>query len=258
MPFTVSHTIAAVPLRRLLGRRAVASALVIGAMVPDFRHLVPGLEALGTHTLGALLWFSLPVGMATFLFFHAALREPGLALLSVATRRRLGVFIRPTPRMPPSLAAVALCVSVGAVSHLVWDQFTHRETLVVESFRPFFYFTVFRLGRDHVYLHEVLQAGSSIVGLVALVAWGRRWLAAQPIDETIGPGASATERAVGLTLVVVAPATALVVRFALATHARLPWRDVAVHSVWMSCRIFALGTAVFALVWRLRHRRGVA
>ncbi len=262
MPFTVAHTITAVPLRRLFGKRAVPSALVIGAMVPDFRHLVPGLDSLGTHTLAALVWFSLPVGLATYALFQTALRAPALAVLPLSVRQRLGRFIRPTSaRVAPPLAAVALCVLVGAVSHLAWDELTHRGT-VVEHFSGFFYTVLWHRRRHYLYIYTLIQYGSSVLGFVLLVAWCRRWLAAQPLDETIGPGASPLARAVAVVLLFVAPTTASIVRFFFVVRARVPLRDAPAVAVWQAGRAFAVGVLVgavdvlvFALVWRLRHRR---
>ena len=105
MPFTASHVIAAVPLRRLLARRAVTSALVIGTMVPDFRHfipVIPGHAHLPTHFVSALLWFALPVGLVTYFVFERLLRAPAVALLPVFVRQRLGARLAPpTPAEEP-------------------------------------------------------------------------------------------------------------------------------------------------------------
>jgi Domain of unknown function (DUF4184) len=258
MPFTVAHTITAVPLRRLLGKRAVPSALVIGAMVPDFRHLIPGLDALGTHTLAALLWFALPVGLATYLLFHAMLREPALALLPVAIRRRMGRFIRPAAGEPrPGLVGVALCLIIGAVSHLAWDELTHRGT-VVEHFSGFFYTILWHRRRHCLYVYTLIQYGSSVVGLVLLVAWCRRWLARQPVDESIGPAGTAAERALGVVLVLGAPVVTLLAALVGALYGG-QWIGMATgFAVRIGVRVFTVGALVFAFVWRLRHRRVVA
>jgi hypothetical protein len=170
-------------------------------------------------------------------------------------RQRMGQFIRPTAaRVAPPLAAVALCVLVGAVSHLAWDEFTHRETFVVEMFQTVFWKTMWGSGRNRVYLYEVLQPVSSVLGFVLLVVWCRRWLAAQPLDETIGPGASSLAHVVAVLLLFFAPTAALIVRFVL-MRARLPLRDAATVAVWQAGRTFAVGVLVGALIWNLRHRR---
>ena len=52
MAFTPAHAAAAVPLHRLLGSRAVLSALVIGSMTPDFAYFLPlGVRRAQSHSL---------------------------------------------------------------------------------------------------------------------------------------------------------------------------------------------------------------
>ncbi|HEX4404485.1 MAG TPA: DUF4184 family protein [Polyangia bacterium] len=259
MPFTVAHTITAIPLRRLVGRRAVPSALVIGAMVPDFRHLVPRFDSLGTHTLASLLWFTLPVGLATYLLYDAVLREPALTLLPLAIRRRMGRFIRPPETGPrPSLVLVALCLVIGALTHLAWDELTHRETFVVEHFQRFFCVTLWHRGRHYLYVYRVIQYGSSVAGLVVLAAWCRRWLARQPVDESIGPGGTAVERALGVALVLGLPVIAVLVELVVALRAG-QWIGLAAgYSVKIAMRSFAVGVLAFALVSHVRRRRVAA
>jgi len=259
MPFTLSHTLAAVPLRRLLGKRAVPSALVIGTMVPDFRHLIPRFDFLATHTFGALLWFVLPVGLATYLLFHSLLSEPALALLPLSVRRRMGRFIRSSPsELRPGLLAVVVCLVVGAISHLAWDGVTHRETFVVDHFHGVFAAVLWHRGHHYLFVYSVIQYGTSALGLVLLVAWCRRWLARQPIDESIGPAATASERAVGVCLVVGAPVLALLVRF-VAMLLGGQWVGMAAGlAVRLAARVFVVSALVFALVWRLRHGRAAA
>jgi hypothetical protein len=248
MPFTVSHAIAAVPLRRLLGARAVASALVIGAMVPDARYFVPYAHGWPTHAPAALLWFALPLGLATYLLFHALLREPVLALLPIAVRQRLGALLRPAS--PAPLLLVAVSVLVGAASHLLWDLLTHHATIVTRPF-PAFEIVVATVRGHHFRVYSVLQHVSSVVGLGLLVGWCRRWLLAQPVDASVGAGVSPTARRAGVALVVVVPLLAFVARWALVVRrgrgAALGF-GLAIRAGGMA---FALGLVIFALGWRV-------
>jgi hypothetical protein len=261
MPFTASHVIAAVPLRRLLARRAVTSALVIGTMVPDFRHfipVIPGHAHLPTHFVSALLWFALPVGLFTYFVFERLVREPAVALLPVFVRQRLGPLLAaPTPsdrHLRPPLADVALSVIVGAASHIAWDWFTHRGTFVVNAYPAFFYRVFYRRGTWELFGYGILQHASSLAGLALLVAWSRRWLARQPVDPTVGVGATADERKVALLVTVVAPAIALCAEFAFLTaHVGLLKRKALPLSVSAAGIVLALGAVGYALVWRRRH-----
>jgi len=253
MPFSLAHTVAVPPLRRLLGRRAVTSALVIGSVVPDYRHFIPRHHHLDTHTFAAIVWFALPLGLASFFVFHAWLREPAVALLPLAVRRRLGRLLE-TPEARPALALVALSIAVGALVHIFWDAFTHRRTFVVDAFPGLFCRVVWTHGAYVLRVYGVLQHLSSLVGMSVLAAWGWRWLARQPIDETIGPGATPGERAAALAFVVVAPAVALAARYAQLRSAGTTVRDAAALAVSIGGDAFALAAVGFALVWRRRRR----
>lgn len=263
MPFTPSHVIAAVPLRRLLARQAVTSALVIGTMVPDFRHfipVVPGHAHLPTHHLSALLWFALPVGLFTYFVFERLVRAPAVALLPVFVRQRLGPLLAlPTPTERPPLAAVALSLIVGAASHIAWDMFTHRRMLVTDAFPAFFYRVFYRRGTWELFGYGILQHASSLAGLVLLGAWWRRWLARQPVDRTVGPGATPDERRVALLVTVIAPAIALVAQFVFLTgHLGMLKRKAVPLAVSAAGIVLTVGALAYALVWRRRHKGGTA
>ena len=107
MPFTLAHVVAAVPLRRALGRRAVVSALVIGTMVPDFRYFVPGIYDIETHTPRAPSGLA-PLGLATSSSTRLA-EAAALELLPPWVRRRVGA-----PRRVRGLVALVRSASSWA------------------------------------------------------------------------------------------------------------------------------------------------
>jgi hypothetical protein len=258
MPFTPSHVIAAVPLRRLLARRAVTSALVIGTMVPDFRHfipVIPGRAHLPTHHLSALIWFALPVGLFTYFVFERLLRAPATALLPVFVRQRMGPLLAtPAPAERPPLADVALSLIIGAASHILWDMFTHRRMLVTDAFPSFFYRVFYRRGTWELFGYGIMQHASSLVGLLLLAAWWRRWIARQTVDVTIGPGATPDERKVALLVAVVAPAIALIAEFVFLTvHVGLLKRKAVPLSASAAGIVLTVGAVAYAIVWQRRH-----
>ena len=70
MPFTISHAAAVLPFSRLLARWQLLSAVVIGAMVPDFGLFFPWrMPRFETHSAAALFTFCLSVGMAIYWVF---------------------------------------------------------------------------------------------------------------------------------------------------------------------------------------------
>jgi hypothetical protein len=61
------------------------------------------------------------------------------------------------------------------MTHLVWDAFTHTHVPGITAF-PRLKGKLFAVGTYHVYGYEVLQYGSTVVGLALLLLWFWRWL----------------------------------------------------------------------------------
>jgi hypothetical protein len=182
MPFTVSHVAAALPLQRLLGSRAVFSALAIGATLPDLPYFLPiGVPRHVTHSELGLLYYCLPVGLLCYVAFHYVLKSPLLALLPAALRGRVLTLVAPLQTLPrASWVAVALSLLAGSASHLAWDAFTHGDTYVVRN-APWLQITLWQFGGEPVPVYAALQHVSTLLGiLVLLVVALRRIRRARP------------------------------------------------------------------------------
>jgi Domain of unknown function (DUF4184) len=169
MPFTISHTAAVLPFSRFLARRKMLSATVIGAMVPDFRIFFPGLPRVESHSAVALLTFCLPVGLITYWLFERLIKTPVVALLPEG----------PYARWQPYAAEgdihslrqwllASLGVLGGAVSHLIWDGFTHDGGRGVRMF-PVLDDSIIDIGRRQVPAIYVMQDLGSVIGLAAVM-----------------------------------------------------------------------------------------
>ena len=172
MPFTISHAAAVLPLRKFTKDSLPLAGLMIGSMSPDFSYFLPGdLAFLPTHTLAGLFWFCWPAGLAAWLLFVHVLEAPTLALLPEPWRSRI------TPSdsriTPTHIALASVAVLIGAVTHVIWDSFTHRHTPVTEAL-PMLRISLFKIGWTHIYVYKFLQHLSSVVGMVVLLIWAWR------------------------------------------------------------------------------------
>src|SRR5271156_459204 len=136
MPFTLSHPATVLPFARLLARRRLLSAVVIGSMVPDFGRFLPWQPArFETHSADALLTFCLPVGLATYWMFQWLIKRPLIELLPPGAYARWRDFSTPASLESLKDWVLAACgVLFGAVTHLVWDAFTHEGARGVRMF----------------------------------------------------------------------------------------------------------------------------
>ncbi|HEX4050617.1 MAG TPA: DUF4184 family protein [Steroidobacteraceae bacterium] len=225
MPFTVSHVAAVLPAYRLLTRWRVFTAAVIGSMVPDFSMLLPGgLERWQTHSLPGLLNFSLPMGLLIYLLTQVLIRPAIVEILPDAA------YVRLTHSPPaPSLARLSSCLSLsaallfGALTHLIWDGFTHENSRGVRLFPQLLNYGPNMAGHQ-LRLYVWMQYGSSVVGLAVVLAALAVWLrhaptpASPPVRHLQLP-----ERVLWILLYVTVPLAALVGHAVLTVlHAHVP------------------------------------
>lgn len=177
MPFTVSHVAAVLPVHRPLSRLRIFSAAVIGSMVPDFGLLLPGgLARWQTHSLQALFSFCLPVGLLTCLLTHILIKPAFVEILPDGAYARLRAAPpEPSWRQARTWLRVIAALLFGALTHLVWDGFTHENARGVRLFPQLLHYGPDMAGHD-LRLYAWLQYGSSVVGLAVVAAALALWL----------------------------------------------------------------------------------
>lgn len=180
MPFTASHPAAILPLVRVTARYGATSALVIGSMVPDFAYFVPWPDSRhASHTVPGLLTFCLPVGLAVVVLFEFFLRRPLTFLLPAPLRERLPLDGFAPLYHPRVLAAVVLALLAGAVTHQIWDSFTHGNGIIVKIL-PVARENLFTLGGYDVRVYKVFQHASTLLGAALIAQRIRTWCDATP------------------------------------------------------------------------------
>ena len=145
---------------------------MIGSMSPDFAHFLPGdVERVDTHSFAGLFYFCWPVSIAVWLLFVRVLEEPTFALLPDDWRTRFPSSSADiTFRV---LASASLAVILGAITHVIWDSFTHRGTVAVNAIPPL-HAVAFYLDGWRIRWFLVLQLASSVAGILLLAFWAWR------------------------------------------------------------------------------------
>ncbi len=235
MPFTLAHTVAAIPLRRPLGRRAVWSALVIGTMAPDFHYFFPwGPTRIESHSPAGLLVFALPAGLAAYLLFHLLVAPLVWALAPDRVRAKLdpAAWRARLPAAGP--AAVVLSILAGGVTHLVWDAFTHPGAAT--GWWPALATPLFSAAGYTAHVYSVLQLLSTALG--CLILW-RRWRARplRTVPAAAGVRPARVLQRVLLAALIVAPTVAV------GLHAGLAHADTAPGGLWAVRRFIWHGMA---------------
>ena len=202
MPFTVSHAAAVLPLQRL---GLPLTALMIGSMAPDFGYFfAPDASRQLTHSLSGLFIFALPAGLFVWLFYVAILEKATITLLSDRWHTR---FAHTDAITPSLIARSCVAILIGAFTHLVWDNFTHRFTW---SSRHFPFLTGPTPGFGWMPIYHFLHGLSSVVGLVILWIWLHR-LHRQPPRSLIRPYPISERARVGSLSVIAASAVLVAV-----------------------------------------------
>jgi len=174
MPFTFSHPAAVLPIHSRFKKWIPLSALVIGSLVPDAAYYLPMPEHFkrNSHTLLGTFYSSLPVGIFVLLIFYWT--APQVVFLLPSPHREA---LQPKIKVPGSLveALMAACgIAIGAVTHVLWDSFTHETGWAVERV-PLL--RMLLLG-NRIPVYIVLQYLSTVIGLCILLYVYDRWMKA--------------------------------------------------------------------------------
>ncbi|MFD8223589.1 DUF4184 family protein [Streptomyces massasporeus] len=192
MPFTLSHAAAVLPAVRTDGTgrgRLVPAVLVAGSFAPDMTYyaasVLSGAMEFGdvTHSVPGVFTVDVLISWA-LVGLWLMMREPLVALLPRARQGRVAALLRcgaPRARVRPSLVARWYASAVlGALTHVVWDAFTHLDRWGMRLFPV--------LGREVAGspLYWYLQYGGSAVAAVVIAVFVARALRRVPGCEPVG------------------------------------------------------------------------
>ncbi|WP_282944147.1 DUF4184 family protein [Cellulomonas endometrii] len=173
MPFTLAHPAAVLPLAR---GPLVPSALVAGSLSPDVPYFLPVprsagswyepfVNATATHSWPGAVTAAVPLA-AALLGLWWVVRAPLRSLVATGQdQRRVPRSRQPARAIPWVLVSLTL----GVLTHVAWDAFTHGDGAVVQKMAWLREPLV-----GDVTAARVLQHVSTAVGLLALAVWGAR------------------------------------------------------------------------------------
>lgn len=171
MPFTLAHPIAAAPVWLCSKRKLNLPGLLVGSMIPDIEYFI-ALQPSRTigHTLTGILIQGLPCSIALLLITRYILLRPFLALLPQGLAQRFPLPSSHFSFPPLVLLNIMVSIVLGAVTHLIWDGFTHDGGWFVTQS------TLLQSQLGSLPTYKLLQYGSGIFGVFALLLWLSIWL----------------------------------------------------------------------------------
>jgi hypothetical protein len=255
MPFTLAHPAAVIPLGRLLGGLGVMSALIIGSMTPDIAFMLPiGVSRSESHSLPGLFWCCLPVGLACYVVFHVLMKRPLIHLLPPQAFARLQQFaINSWVLRWRNLLPVLASLLVGAITHLVWDNFTHRGSWAVRNI-AWLRIHLYTGGGFWIYLYTALQWISSLIGLGLLAWWTLRWLRAAPLPAAAAAGPIQREKRWVIVLLMALTSMAmgaLEVRPYMIPEAIASTQELVIRGMLGAVSGFGLALLAYCAIWNL-------
>lgn len=170
MPFTFSHPAIVLPLSYLPKRWVSITGLVIGSMVPDFEYFLRmRVKSIYSHTWPGLFWFDLPLGLLLVFVYQILVKDRLIQHLPMVLNQRFSRFrgVDKTGSLLQYFFVVTVSVLIGAVSHIVWDGFTHANGYFV-MLVPSLSNTV-QLGQHRVFIYKAFQHGSTIIGAIVII-----------------------------------------------------------------------------------------
>jgi Domain of unknown function (DUF4184) len=225
MPFTVSHAAVVLPFSRPLARWQLLPAVVVGSMVPDFRFFLPWhLQRFETHSFEALFTFCLPMGLLAYWLFEYLIKPPLMETLPDGAYLAWQAHAAPAPiRSPRRWLLAVFGILIGAVSHLIWDGFTHEGARGVRML------TLLEepgLGSHQRFLLlRAAQDGSSLIGLLVVIGYALHAMARATPEAPRRLLSEGERHAWWASYVVVTVALAVPIYFAM--------RSIGEHSHWL-------------------------
>lgn len=184
MPFTFVHPIAVLPLKKW-SHSLILSALIIGALSPDFGYYfpLPSFLEKDSHSLIGLFLHSLPIGGFLFLAYHL-LRADFIFFLPEPHRSAMFAELEKYHLSFKFLFFLIISILLGALTHILWDAFTHKSGWFVMHSSALRY-ELFSITGTKYFTFNLLQHLSTFLGLAYLLYKYKKWVSRRLEKESI-------------------------------------------------------------------------
>lgn len=136
MPFTFSHPAIVLPFYLLPKNYISMTGLIIGSMAPDFEYFIRmNILSLYSHSLPGIFFFNLPVALLVCFLFHLIIKNslienlPGFLKVRLKRLKKFDWI----SYFKKYWYVVLISVTIGAASHIFWDNFTHADGYFVQK-----------------------------------------------------------------------------------------------------------------------------
>jgi len=137
-------------------------------MIPDFEYFIRmRVKSIYSHTLPGLFWFDLPLGLISVLIYWLLIKDKLIDHLPKMLNKRFSPYKGSLKLSFTAIAIICLSVIIGAVSHIIWDGFTHPQGYFVIHIPPLS--AIIDLGSHHIYVYKLIQHGSTLIGSVIIL-----------------------------------------------------------------------------------------
>ncbi|CAI3925885.1 unnamed protein product [Commensalibacter communis] len=163
MPWTFSHPAVVFPIKQSkIGKFLNLPALIIGSIFPDLFYSV-GLFKLATKAHHIIGWFYTAFPLCVLLFII-------LSIFSTNLNKILPITIEPCKQWGRSNCLIIIfSLFIGAVTHIVWDGFTHETGNFVKNIHFLQYNLIETISnRQELRIYKFLQYAGSVLGLLYL------------------------------------------------------------------------------------------
>lgn len=143
----------------------------MGSIVPDFEKFIRmQSDDYYSHTWKSIFYFNLPLGIILTLLFHLIARNMLIDNLPLFLYQRFSRYkkLNWLNYLRKHFFIVAASIIIGTLTHIIWDDFTHRDGKFVQWFH--YVRTKVWIGNYRTSLYAFLQFTTSILGIIITIA----------------------------------------------------------------------------------------